>query len=112
MATTLLLDTENWDLTLDASGNIALASEPYAQLQDVASECRVFAGECWYDTTRGVPYFESVLGELAPVPVIKEQLAAAAKLVPGVTEATVYITSLSGRAISGQVQTNVGTATV
>ena len=39
---TLLLDQTEWDLVLDASGNIALASPPYALAQDVASAVRTF----------------------------------------------------------------------
>ena len=54
---TLLLDQTTWDLTLDANNNIALAAEPYAFAQDAASAIRLFQGELWYDTTRGVPYF-------------------------------------------------------
>ena len=39
---TLLLDLTNWDLLVDASGNIAVASDPYSVAQDVASAVRVF----------------------------------------------------------------------
>lgn len=112
MATTLLLDRAAWDLALDAYGNIAVATEPYAQVQDVASECRTFTGECYYDTTRGVPYFDAVLGQSAPIAILKESLAAAAKLVPGVTSAEAYLTEVTGRQIGGQIQTNIGTVTL
>ena len=45
MSKTLLLDLNAWDLVLDSSGNIALASEPYSVVQDVASALRTFAGD-------------------------------------------------------------------
>lgn len=106
MATTLLLDRDNYDLCLDAAGNIALAEEPYAQEQDVASECRVFEGECYYDTTRGVPYWGAILGQTPPVQIMKERLAAAARLVPGVTRVTVYLLGIADRRVRGQVQFN------
>jgi hypothetical protein len=109
MATTLLLDRATWDLCLTSAGDIAVADVPYAQEQDVASECRVFQGEAWYDTTLGVPYLSQVLGQAVPVQLLKEYLAAAARRVPGVNNVTVYLSSVSGRAISGQVQFN-GTA--
>ena len=109
MATTLLLDRSSWDICLDATGNIAVASEPYSQEQDVASECRVFEGECYYDTTRGIPYLTSILGRPVPVQILKERLAAAARRVPGVAAATVYLTDITARSISGQVQFNTGT---
>lgn len=108
MAATLLLDRANWDLALDASGNIAVATEPYAMEQDVASECRVFQGEAWYDTAIGVPYRTQVLGQAIPVQLLKEHLTAAAKRVPGVTTATAYLSSFSAREVSGQVQFNGG----
>ena len=40
--------------------NIAVADEPYALAQDAASAIRTFIGECYYDTTKGLPYFEKV----------------------------------------------------
>ena len=42
---TLLLTTDAWDLTVDVSGNIAVADEPLALAQDAASAIRLFAGE-------------------------------------------------------------------
>ena len=60
---TLYLDPQSWDLVLDTAGNIALAKDPYAKAQDVASACRLFAGELYYDTEKGIPYFEETLGK-------------------------------------------------
>lgn len=112
MATTLLLDRDRWDLCLNAVGDIALASEPYSREQDVASECRVFAGECYYDTAIGVPYDTQVLGRPVPVQILKETLTAAAKRVPGVGDVTVFLTEIDGRTISGQVQFDGGTVSL
>lgn len=101
---TLLLDPDTWDLLVDASGNIAMAADPYAVAQDVASACRLFLGELWYDTTQGVPYFSRILGKLPPLAFIKGQLIAAAMTVPGVARARVFFTSFSNRELSGQMQ--------
>jgi len=101
---TLLLDTDRWDLVLDASGNIALASEPYALAQDAASACRLFLGELYYDTSKGIPYWSEILGHQPPLSLIKARLRAAALRVPGVVEAQVYISSVAGRQVRGQVQ--------
>ena len=59
---TLLLDRTVWDLVLDAGGNIARASNPYAVAQDVASAIKLFRGELFYDTAKGIPYWTEVLG--------------------------------------------------
>ena len=103
MSKTLLLDLNAWDLVLDSSGNIALASEPYSVVQDVASALRTFAGECWYNTLLGVPYWQQILGKSPPLELLKAQFVAAALTVPSVTSARCFITSYVGRAITGQV---------
>jgi hypothetical protein len=101
---TLLLDQTVWDLVLDASGNIAVATPPYAVAQDVATACRTFLGEVYYDTTLGVPWRQMILGKLPPLNFIKQQLVTAALTVPGVTNPVVYFSSFTNRKLSGQVQ--------
>ena len=101
---TLLLDQTTWDLVTDVYGNIAVAAEPYALAQDAASQCQLFKGELWYDTRQGVPYWQSILGALPPLSLIKAEMTAAAKLVPGVVAAQCFISSVANRVVSGQVQ--------
>ena len=110
---TLLLDTNAWDLVLDSGGNIALASPPYAVAQDVASALRLFQGELWYDTTQGVPYWQSFLGQNPTVSQLIAAFNEAALSVPGVVTASTVITSIQDRQVSGQVQfsTSDGTQT-
>lgn len=101
---TLLLDRKLWDLVVDSSGNIALASEPYQIAQDVASACRTFRGECWFNTTIGVPYFKQVLGHFPPLRLVKSLLAQAAATVPGCGSPRVFITDFKNRHMVGQVR--------
>lgn len=108
---TLLLNPQSWDLTLDASGNIAVAAEPYAIAQDVASACRLFIGELWFDTTQGVPYFQKILGLLPPVTLVKSLLEKAALTVPGVFGAVCVITTFTNREITGQIQVTTRSGT-
>jgi hypothetical protein len=100
---TLLLDQTTWDVCLDANGNIAIAAPPYAIAQDVASACRTFLGEVWYDTTEGVPYFSQVLGKFPSLSLVKADLIAAANTVPGVSGTQVFITGFTNRKLTGQV---------
>lgn len=100
---TLLLVTDAWDLCLDARGNVALASPPYARAQDVASAIRLFRGELWFDTRPGVPYFESILGHAPPVSFFEAEMVRAALTVPGVSSARCTIEGVDGRTITGQV---------
>lgn len=101
---TLLLDRTAWDLVLDASGNIAMASNPYALAQDVASAVKLFKGECWYDTTKGIPYWQQILGQWPPLAVIRAYVESAALTVPGIVKAQCKIVQTADRTITGQVE--------
>jgi len=100
----LLLDRTAWDLVLDSSGNIAVCTEPYAIAQDVACACRLFLGECWYDTTLGVPYFEKILGQRPSLAIVRAELENAAMTVPGVVSAKAIITSNNNRVLTGIIE--------
>lgn len=105
MAATLLLDSTTWDLVLDANVNLAVAQPPYALAQDAASAIKLFAGEAFWDSTLGISYLTQIFG-VAPPPLaqIKQDFINAALTVPGVVSAQVFITSLTNRMLSGQVQ--------
>ena len=101
---TLLLDVGAWDLVLNTNGDIALASEPYAIAQDVASAVRTFLGEVYYDTTQGVPYWQKILGYVPPLPYVKKVIEKVALTVPLVAHAQVSFISFSGRVLTGQIK--------
>lgn len=112
MAKTLLLDRTAWDVVLDSSGNIALAAEPYAQVQDVASAVRVFLGDLWYDRSQGLPYFQLILGKRPPLSLVKAAVVNAAFTVPGVIAARCLIATFKSRTITGQVQVKLSAGVV
>lgn len=93
-----------WDLCLDASGNIAKATNPYALAQDAASAIRTFIGECYYDTSLGVPYFQQILGKNPPLELVRAQFVKQALTVPEVVSAKVFFATYTNREITGQVQ--------
>jgi len=101
---TLLLDRTLWDLCLDSDRNIAVASEPYAIAQDVASAVRLFSGELWYDTAKGVPFFEHILGHQPPLGLLKAAFAKAALTVPETATVKVFVSGTRGREVTGQIQ--------
>jgi hypothetical protein len=101
---TLLLDQGQWDLIIDSAGNIAMATPPYSLAQDVASAVRLFLGELWYNTPKGIPYFDDVLGELPPLTLLIGYIEKAALTVPGVVSAQCIITAFDSREIAGQIQ--------
>lgn len=100
----LLLDQSAWDLVLDVNGNIALASAPYSIAQDVASAVRTFLGECWYDNSLGLPYWQNILGQFAPLQFVDQQITKAAFTIPNVVETKVTFTSFTNRVLNGQIQ--------
>ena len=62
------------------------------------------AGELWYDTTQGVPYFYKILGEAPPVSLMKAAFNGAALQVPGVLTSKCFLSALVDRVLTGQVQ--------
>lgn len=110
MASTLLLSRSAWDLVLDASGNIAVASEPYSLAQDAASAIKTFLGENYWDTSLGVPYLTRIFGKNPSLSSLKDLLATAAKSASDdISNATVFISAISNRTVSGQVQVTSAT---
>ena len=101
---TLYLTTDNWDLTVDAAGNIAMAEAPYALAQDAASAIRTFKGEVYYDTTQGIPYFSEIFASPPPLELYRAQCVAAALSVPDVESAKVFFAGVTNRQLNGQVQ--------
>src|SRR5260370_36256905 len=99
----LLLAPRSWDLTLDVSNKIAVASDPYSLAQDAACAIKVFLGEVYYDTTQGVPW-RTILGGQPNLSLLKAKLVVAALTVPGVVSAKVFFSAISSRAVNGQVQ--------
>jgi vacuolar-type H+-ATPase catalytic subunit A/Vma1 len=102
---TLALQTSDWDLYANASGNIALLSDSSAIAQDVASAISTFLGEVYYDTTLGIPYLSEIFGQSYSSSLISSLLQTTALTVPGVV--SVQISNLSfeyaSRALSADV---------
>lgn len=101
---TALLSNDLWDLVLGSNGDLAIASDPYSIAQDVACALKTFQGECYFDTTLGVPYFQQIFGQFPSIQFLKAQFVAAAMTVPQVTSAQCFLSSLVNRSLSGQVQ--------
>lgn len=102
MAKTLPLSA-NWDLILDPAGNWLMAEEDPSTAQDVASAIRTFLGECWYDLSLGLPYFEAILGQRPPRSLVVAKIQQAALTVPDVATAAVTFLGLKNRALTGVV---------
>lgn len=100
----LLLALNDWDVLADAKGNIAVATDPYAKAQDVASACKLFLAECWFDTSRGIPWFDDVLGHAPPRGLMQALIEQAALTVPGVVSAQCTIDEVANRQVTATVR--------
>lgn len=87
MITKSLLLTDQWDITLDDSGNIGSTANPYAVAQDAACACSTFLGEAWYDTSLGIPYYERILGHWPGTQLINSKMQSEALRLPYVQSA-------------------------
>lgn len=112
MSASLLLDIVSWDLCLDAKGNWALASDPYAISQNVSCACRLIRGELYYDTSKGVPLWTDILNNAYPLPLFKADFQEAANAVDGVESSSVYIQELTDRSLIGQIQLSTAYGTL
>jgi len=101
---TLAVGTETRDLELDLSGNMKVLTGPGAIAQDVASALKLFAGELWYDTTRGLPYYSQVLGKNFNRPLLQGLMDQAALSMPGVVKAQTTLQPPVNRELHGSVE--------
>lgn len=109
----LWIDSENNDLAIDVQGNLRVATDGFALALAAACAIRTFQGEVYYDSTQGLPYFQSILGKNPPLEFVRARLASAALGAdPDIVASQVYFSSLTNRNLSGQVQTTDSTGKV
>ena len=104
MPDSILLDRTTWDFVVDASGNIAVCSETYSIIQNVATAIRTWFAEVWYDTSIGIPYDDGIFDGTAPLSIMKAQAEATAETVSGVASAQcLFLLQSATRTLSGAI---------
>lgn len=107
------LDENNWDLDLDASGNLAAVDEPERLAQDVATTCLLWRGESFWDAEFGVPWKAILGGSGYSLSLVEGYIKETAETVEGVETADVTLTQNRGdRTVKGQILINGGQADV
>lgn len=110
---TLYLDPASWDLAVDASRNIALATEEYATAQTVANACRLWLGEAPFNSNRGIPYETEILGKEAAPRLLSSWFETESKTVPNVQTAVAVLEfDRTARGLTGQIQVTLTDGTV
>lgn len=104
ITSSLYLNPDAWDITLDDTGNLSVVENPYACAQDVATACSAFRGECIYDINIGVPYYPTILGKNPGTGVVQSALETEALRLPYIAtaDATVVV-KRSDRECSGVI---------
>ena len=102
--------TSQWDLTVDENGNIAMIDDGLQIAQDVATACRVWRGESLFDTTRGIPYKEEIMGNLPNMTVLQAYCSQEGTRINGAEIITIKDVSFENRVLKPDIQitTNTG----
>ena len=98
-----LLLTNNWDITLDSLGNLAIADKNYSIAQDVANAVKLFTNDAYFDTRAGIPHFEISLKRNVSASVVRARIKEAAEAVPGVKSATVNIIEINNNSLQAEI---------
>ena len=103
---TLYLKPDDWDITLDLSGRIAVSANAYAIAQNVANAVRLFTNEAFFAMDEGIPHFDIELGYTRPsLSVLRARMREAALNVEGVLDAVINLEPLdrSERKLAGEI---------
>ena len=103
MAYTLLLNTNSWDIQLDAAGRIATTTGAYAVAQNVSNAVRLFTKDAWYAQADGIPHFNVELGQRPSADMVREHVNRTARAVPEVASASTTLRTFEGRTLSGEI---------
>lgn len=104
--------SKNWDLMLNAGGNLAVVEGTPRIVQDVASYVRTFQGEPYYAQQDGIPYFMRELGSLPPAELVRARSNARAVEVPGVAQADTQLSQLDHRVLTGTISITTETGEI
>lgn len=99
----LLLDTGDWDIHIDGSGNIRTTQGTYCTAQDVANAIQLFTQDAFLAAQDGVPHFIVELGKKPPLSVVRSRFESAAEEVDNVSAAQMTITDVDERKVSGYI---------
>lgn len=101
---TILLN-DDWDLTLNAAGGLAVTTEEYAIAQSVANSVRLFTHDAYFELTRGIPHYNIELGmdEIPSIAILTSRIKTVARQVPGVRDATVTLNLENDRILGGEI---------
>lgn len=84
MITILTEETNNNDIAVDVSGNLAMAQGELASMQTIRHAVLTSLGELPFNQQGGVPYFETVFCDTPDLEAFQQEVQRAAEQVEGV----------------------------
>ena len=100
---------DNWDITLDSSGDLATTAGRYCDAQNVANATRLFTHDAFLAQQKGIPHFSIDLGVIPSLSEIRSWYRKAAMGVENIQSATIDITAIDDdtRTLRGIITANV-----
>ena len=95
---------DNWDITLDASGDLATTKGLYCDAQNVANAIRLFTNDAYIAQDQGIPHFGLELGKKPALSSVRNIYRKTAKAVENIADAKIeslYIDS--ARNLKGKI---------
>ena len=83
----LYLKPENWDITLNAAGSIAVTAGDYCDAQNAANAVRLFTNDAFLAADKGIPHFDIDLGQRPLEAVLRGRIRSAAVAVENIADA-------------------------
>lgn len=87
---------DNWDITLDGSGNPATCTGRYCDAQNVANATRLFTKDAYLAQTKGIPHFDVDLGVIPALSEVRSWYRKAAMNVENIQSASIDIVTIDG----------------
>lgn len=94
MTLDLAIDSSTGDIGFDTLGEIVLVTGIAAIAQEIQTRLRWWAGEWFLDTSRGVPYLESILRKGVTEASVRAILLREIEAVPGVSRVRSCVVSI------------------
>lgn len=104
---TAKLDQNDWDLTLDSNGDVAMIRKARAVCQNVANECRLFLHDAYFRYDEGINWFTDQISHPIRRILTENNLRQATESVEGVREIksiTIDGINTDNRVLSGVIE--------
>lgn len=95
---------DNWDITLDSSGDLATTKGLYCDAQNVANAIRLFTHDAYIAQDQGIPHFGLELGQRPALSSVRNTYRKTARSVENIADANIESLYVDGnRKLKGKI---------